>query len=70
MSGLKRIAGIRRVENHDYGWIARDQCGGSIGGDDWRWSSRDVARSVAVEADMFGPFPLATSRSQHEGASS
>lgn len=55
---LKRIRGVRRVEHEPYeGWIARDQCGGEIGGEGFRWASRRVAWTVAMEADMLGPFP-------------
>lgn len=55
---LKRIHGVRRVEHERYeGWIARDQCGGEIGGSGFRWSSRSVARTVALEADWCGPCP-------------
>lgn len=58
MSGLKRVRGMRRIEyDPGWGWIARDQCGGEIGGKGFRWNSRAVARTVALETDMFGPFP-------------
>lgn len=44
---------LKRVEKApEGGWIARRQDGSIIGGDDWRWNSRSVARSVVAETDM------------------
>ncbi len=61
--GLVRVKGVRRVEYEPgWGWIACDQCGGRIGGDDFVWNSRAVARTVAMEADMFGPFAASEHR--------
>lgn len=59
---LKRIRGVRRVEyDPGWGWIARDQLGNEIMEDGFRWRTRSVAWSVALEADIYGPFPSSPS---------
>lgn len=41
---------MKRVEKDlDGGWIARGPDGEAFYDDNWRWNSRDVARSVARE---------------------
>lgn len=52
---MRRIKGVRRVEKADDswygGWIARGHHGEELGGEGFRWRTRDVARTVANEAD-------------------
>lgn len=68
MSDIARIDGIRRVEqDRAGGWIARDQTGGEIGGKGWRWNSRSVARTAALESDIFGPFATLAQKDTQNG---
>jgi hypothetical protein len=46
---------LRVEKDPDGGWIARKKDGSIIGGEGWRWNSRSVARTVVIEADLFGP---------------
>jgi len=45
---------MKRVERDpEGGWIARARDGSEIGGEDWRWISRSVAREVVRWADAY-----------------
>lgn len=69
MNGGKMTGRIRTVEyDPDWGWIARSPFDGrELGGDGFRWRTRDVARTVVEEERLLSSGRLALSQERNDG---